>query len=186
MRALAHPARLTSIQHLLTVGPATATELGEVVGLTPSAMSYHLRALERAGLISTAPSRGDGRERVWQSNFADGWEVESFEDGSADTRAASKELMETILAMEEVEIRQWMARADQPGWLDTGWFNYTTILANQAELNELGQKITALLREYGTRERRESAPDDAVEMRASFRGYPLPPARGLAGGDVKS
>jgi DNA-binding transcriptional ArsR family regulator len=171
MRALAHPARLKAISHLSAIGPATATELGDVAGLTPSAMSYHLRALERAGLISTAPSRGDGRERVWQSNFADGWTIESFEDGSADTRAASVELMETVLAMQDVEVRQWLGRADEPGWLDTGFFVNTVIVATQEELVEIGQRIAEVLAPYHSR-RREDPPADAVKMRASFRGFP--------------
>ena len=29
-------------------------------------MSYHLRALERSGLVLRAPARGDGRERPWR------------------------------------------------------------------------------------------------------------------------
>jgi DNA-binding transcriptional ArsR family regulator len=67
MRALAHPARLTLMQHLGSVGPVTATESAEIVGLSPSATSYHLRALAKVGLIEEAPGRGDGRERRWQS-----------------------------------------------------------------------------------------------------------------------
>jgi DNA-binding transcriptional ArsR family regulator len=182
MRALAHPARIKSMSHLSSVGPATATELGEVAGLTPSAMSYHLRALERAGLISTAPSRGDGRERVWQSNFADGWTVESFGDGTADTRAASLELMETVLAMQDIEVRQWLGRADEPGWLDTGFFINTVIVVTQEELLEIGKKISGVLAPYGSRERKDP-PTEAVKMRASFRGFPSDDI--LPKGDVK-
>jgi DNA-binding transcriptional ArsR family regulator len=88
MRALAHPARITSLEHLMRGGPATATELAEVAGLTPSAMSYHLRLLERAGLITAAPGRGDGRERVWQSEQTGGWSHDSAGD-TAQTRAVS-------------------------------------------------------------------------------------------------
>ena len=43
LRALAHPARLAILQHLVLDGPATATECAEVAGLSPSACSYHLR-----------------------------------------------------------------------------------------------------------------------------------------------
>src|SRR5713226_3824820 len=45
MRALAHPARIAILQHLVVDGPATATECAEIAGLSPSACSYHLRAL---------------------------------------------------------------------------------------------------------------------------------------------
>ena len=44
MRAMAHPARLALLEHLRNSGPATATECAAVVGLSPSATSYHLRA----------------------------------------------------------------------------------------------------------------------------------------------
>ena len=66
LRAMAHPARMALLGHLADSGPATATECADVVGLSPSAVSYHLRALARAGLVEAAPGRGDGRERLWR------------------------------------------------------------------------------------------------------------------------
>src|SRR3954467_2895209 len=62
LRALAHPARLDILERLNSDGPATATECAEVVGLSPSACSYHLRALARWGLVEAADST-DRRER---------------------------------------------------------------------------------------------------------------------------
>jgi len=184
MRALAHPARLKSLQRLAAHGPATATELGEVVGLTPSAMSYHLRALERAELISKAPSRGDGRERVWQSNFPEGWGIDSMDDGTDDTRTASVELLEAVLAVEELDVRQWLSHAGEPGWLDTGAFVSTTVVVNQQELEAITRQISAVLEPYGTRQRAMAdRPSDAVSMRASFRGFPSGEA--LPEGDAK-
>ena len=58
IRALAHPARIAASDSTCsTSAAATATELGEVVGLSPSAMSYHLRLLEsrRPGGAGTDP-----------------------------------------------------------------------------------------------------------------------------------
>ncbi|MBX7269503.1 winged helix-turn-helix transcriptional regulator [Micromonospora sp. Llam7] len=64
LRALVHPARLAIMEHLAsTEGAVTATECAEAAGLSPSATSYHLRALARFGLVAEAPSRGDARER---------------------------------------------------------------------------------------------------------------------------
>src|SRR5260221_7713240 len=68
MRALAHPARLAIMEYLGGGNVATATECAQVCGLSPSATSYHLRELAKAGLIEEAPSRGDGRERVWRES----------------------------------------------------------------------------------------------------------------------
>ena len=67
IRALAHPARVAVLEKLFAGAVLTATECARVAGLTPSAMSYHLRALERFGLVGRADATGDGRERPWRA-----------------------------------------------------------------------------------------------------------------------
>src|ERR1700710_2078089 len=67
IRALAHPARLAVIEELYSGRELTATECGEIAGLGPSAMSYHLRSLEKVGIVERADSGGDGRERPWRA-----------------------------------------------------------------------------------------------------------------------
>ncbi len=67
LKALAHPARQTLIA-LLDAGEVfTATEVAERVGLSPSAVSHHLRQLEKFGLAVRAPAARDGRERPWRA-----------------------------------------------------------------------------------------------------------------------
>jgi DNA-binding transcriptional ArsR family regulator len=66
IRALAHPARMLVIDALYDQGIAlTATQAAAIAGITPSAMSYHLRALERFGIARRAADGGDARERPW-------------------------------------------------------------------------------------------------------------------------
>jgi DNA-binding transcriptional ArsR family regulator len=66
IRAIAHPARLVVIDALYDRGLAlTATAAAELAGISPSAMSYHLRALERFGMVRRAEPTADGRERPW-------------------------------------------------------------------------------------------------------------------------
>ena len=66
IRALAHPARLAVTNALFEHSRAlTATQAAKIAGVSPSAMSYHLRALEKAGIIKHAPDSNDGRERPW-------------------------------------------------------------------------------------------------------------------------
>ena len=68
MRALAHPARIAILQSLAFDGPATATECAQVADLSPSACSYHLRALARYGLVEEDPaSAPDARYRPWRA-----------------------------------------------------------------------------------------------------------------------
>ena len=51
LRATAHPIRLRLLS-LLTAAPASAAEAGRELGLSQATASYHLRVLERVGLIS--------------------------------------------------------------------------------------------------------------------------------------
>ena len=68
IRALAHAARLEVISELYSTQVSrTATELAAQTGLTPSAMSYHLRALEKWGIVEPAATSGDARERRWRA-----------------------------------------------------------------------------------------------------------------------
>jgi AcrR family transcriptional regulator/DNA-binding transcriptional ArsR family regulator len=66
-RVLAHAARVGILNRLIAEGPATATECAGVVGLSPSACSYHMRTLLRYGFVRAASQRADGRQRVWQA-----------------------------------------------------------------------------------------------------------------------
>src|SRR5436309_14784457 len=66
LRALAHPARLAVVDALYQGLERTSSELAELTGLSPSAMSYHLRALERWGVVERGEPREDGRERPWR------------------------------------------------------------------------------------------------------------------------
>jgi DNA-binding transcriptional ArsR family regulator len=60
LAALAHPQRLGIFRLLVRKGPngLAAYEIAEAVGASPTAASFHLKELDRAGLIH---SRRDGR-----------------------------------------------------------------------------------------------------------------------------
>lgn len=66
LRALAHPARQRVLTELFSGEVLTATEAARLCDLTPSAMSYHLRALEKWGIVERDES-ADGRERPWRA-----------------------------------------------------------------------------------------------------------------------
>ncbi|CAO0828107.1 hypothetical protein SMICM17S_04788 [Streptomyces microflavus] len=66
LKALWHPLRLRILRHLSTAGPATSTTLAAALGENTGTLSYHLRMLERSGLIEDIPERSTGRERWWR------------------------------------------------------------------------------------------------------------------------
>lgn len=67
LKALSHPARRRLINELAAGRVLTATEASELVGLSPSAVSHHLRALARYGFAERAETGEDGRERPWRA-----------------------------------------------------------------------------------------------------------------------
>ena len=70
IRALAHDARQRVIEVLYgEQRPRTATELAALTGLSPSAMSYHLRALEKWGVVERSADDGDARNRPWRASW---------------------------------------------------------------------------------------------------------------------
>src|SRR6187402_628900 len=66
LRALAHPLRIRILDELSMYGPLTASGLGERLGESSGATSYHLRQLEKHGLVREDTTRGNARERWWE------------------------------------------------------------------------------------------------------------------------
>lgn len=168
---MAHPARVVALTHLMHVGDATATELGELVGLSASAMSYHLRILERAGLAETAASRGDGRERVWRSVHS-GINMDNDVEASPEMQRASVEFLEAFLMAQELSARQFLvAAADDADRLNRSHFVEAVLSLTPDELAELGVAVQALTAPYIKRKRTDT-PDDAREYSMVYRVFP--------------
>jgi DNA-binding transcriptional ArsR family regulator len=175
MRALAHPARLTLLEHLEHLGQsgaATATECAGVVGLSPSAVSYHLRALARAGLVEAAPGRGDSRERLWRRT-AERYEIADVSGLGPEAREALQELLESLLAWDESRARRYLARIDDEPkeWQDAAFFASTTLLVTAEELQALGRAVQELLEPY-RQGSRAGAPDGARAVSVVVRALP--------------
>src|SRR5580693_3114647 len=65
LRALAHPVRIALIEALTLRGAMTATEVGELIGESPTTCSFHLRQLAKYGFVEEAGG-GKGRARPWR------------------------------------------------------------------------------------------------------------------------
>jgi DNA-binding transcriptional ArsR family regulator len=176
MRALAHPARLAILEHLTANGgEITATEAAELVGLSPSATSYHLRALAKVNMIQDAPSRGDGRERVYtagpprQIDFS----AEIDRDDPAG-RAAEELLIDAVLDRAEARVRAWRARInDEPReWYDAAVINESVVTVTPDELRELVDGLIDKIRLF-RRANRADVPEGARTVSIQLRAIPL-------------
>ncbi|GAA5177444.1 helix-turn-helix domain-containing protein [Rugosimonospora acidiphila] len=173
MRAMSHPARIQILEHLSQNGPSTATECAEIVGLSPSATSYHLRALAKVGLIEEAPGRGDARERVWRSTVAGGYSVDAGVDATPEARAAEDGLISTFLAWEDAQTRKFLARrmSEPAEWQRAVQLSQMAILVTADELKALGGAIEELVRQYRKRDRVDPPPD-ARTVSVMLRAFP--------------
>src|SRR5690606_10755048 len=67
LKAIAHPLRTRLLGLLRADGPATAAQLGRVLGESSGSTSYHLRQLERYGFVTDDEEQPSGRERRWRA-----------------------------------------------------------------------------------------------------------------------
>ena len=148
MRALAHPARLAILTRLQE-GPGTATEVAEVVGVTPSAASYHLRMLAKYGFVEDAPARGDGRERLWRHGGS-GLTVSPEADDLPEVRSAKELLIKIVRDQAADEMTRALDNHDREPqeWRDASIFHRTVLLVDAEELKRLSEQIDELFAPY--------------------------------------
>lgn len=89
-------------------GPATATMLARRLGESSGQTSYHLRQLERHGLVEDDPAHVGGRERWWR---AVGFTVDGgamLADPATTTQAQA--LVRSVVADQARTLGEWAAR----------------------------------------------------------------------------
>jgi DNA-binding transcriptional ArsR family regulator len=171
IRALAHPARLAVIDELYSGRELTATECAEIAGLSPSAMSYHLRSLQKVGIVERAESTGDGRERPWRAAGAY-LQVDSTSGGAGEL-AASAALGSTVLRRTVELFDSYLARrsSEPPEWLDAVEASYGQLWLTPDEAKEIGRQFVDLATKYRGR-KSGKRPDAARRMRLAVMLFP--------------
>ncbi|HET7531296.1 MAG TPA: winged helix-turn-helix domain-containing protein [Mycobacteriales bacterium] len=161
IRALAHPARLAILERLASGGPATATECAEVTGQSPSACSYHLRALAKWGLVDESEGL-DRRERRWAVR---GPFVIGDHDGPrrADVAAAEHVLTAQVLDRATARALAWLDGSDDEPreWRDAAVIGTRALRLTPQELTALLQDVDRLCAPYAARARGDVDAGDA-------------------------
>ncbi len=149
IRALAHPARVVAIDALYGGATLTATECAELAGLSPSAMSYHLRALERAGVVRRADPPGDGRQRPWEA-AGRALMVDATLGGataSPATRAAEGATLSALMDLDREAALRWLVDPDRD-WSDNAVYQRSRLVLTEQEAVDLEAAINALVTPY--------------------------------------
>ena len=169
MRALAHPTRLAVLEHLHEEGSATATQVAEACGESPSACSYHLRARARWGLVEEAPG-GRGRERPWR--LAARSVTFSSTRGTQEQVAAASLLRRTVLERDDRVLGEFLEREHELAeeWQEAAGFGNGVLHLTLDELNDLQRELAGLLRAYY----RPGRAEGTKRVDIIFRALPKP------------
>jgi DNA-binding transcriptional ArsR family regulator len=145
IRALAHPARLTIVDELYQGTERTASELAELTGLSPSAMSYHLRALERWGVVERGKARADARQRPWR---ASGRSLSFVSD--ADSAAAVDVIAAGYLQQLRDELRRWalVERDETATWREAAGVRRSFLWLTEDEVGSFSTELRAVVDKY--------------------------------------
>ncbi|QYF89287.1 helix-turn-helix transcriptional regulator [Arthrobacter sp. PAMC25284] len=179
IRALAHAARLEVISELYSTQVSrTATELAAQTGLTPSAMSYHLRALKKWGIVLPADTTGDARERRWK---AAGTEVSINSGGGV----AGPEFAVLDLELDAfrrrvnayASARDGRRRRGEPADTSAVVLASNVLYLTQSQRTELSGRLFDLLKDYEPKDP-DRVPEDA--QRTATLWSMIPDDRGPA------
>jgi DNA-binding transcriptional ArsR family regulator len=146
LEALAHPVRLDLLTHLISAGPATASDCARAVGDTPSNCSYHLRTLARHGLVQREAS-GDRRQRPWRATIT-GFAIDPVADPASPEGRGAAAVLSASVALEQRRLRDHLSHRDR---LDLRWRGADlsatyTLRATPEQVRALGRRLDALIR----------------------------------------
>jgi DNA-binding transcriptional ArsR family regulator len=165
IRALAHPARLAILEALTAGEELTATELAAVTGLSPSATSYHLKALAKWGLVEAGQARADGRDRPWK---ATGRSVEMDSAIPGRTAPAEMAILSTFLDRNRVLAAEFLTSqaSEPPEWRDVVELASTDYWMTADEVVKAAQAMRDALAPFAQRQR-SARPDGSRRVRIS-------------------
>ncbi|MGZ4530857.1 MAG: winged helix-turn-helix domain-containing protein [Oryzihumus sp.] len=168
IRAVAHPARQRIIDELYGGTTLTATDAARLCGLTPSAMSYHLRALEQWGIIVRDNATADGRERPWRAP-ARSLHISSQAQAGA-SKVAAKAFAAAFIGPFLEDLESWAA-SDRNGRKGSDMAK-DRLWLSQEEAAELNREVKALLERFGKGRTPDRHPEGAKAVTVFWSLFP--------------
>ncbi|MET9435222.1 winged helix-turn-helix domain-containing protein [Streptomyces sp. NPDC006551] len=170
LRGLAHPLRIQLLRALRHRGPATASQLAELLGESSGATSYHLRQLAAHGFVEDDPERGKGRERWWKAaQQGHVFDESLYKNPDPEVRGAVELYLHEIATIHTQELSTWIGTRDEweEEWTVASDISDFTLHITPAQLRELDQKIHDLIAGYA-----KATPSDAERVRVHLHAFP--------------
>jgi DNA-binding transcriptional ArsR family regulator len=173
LRAVADVLRVQIIETLLDQ-PMTVTQLGDLLGMAPAKIHYHVRELEKVGLLQLVETREKGGilEKYYQPVARDfSVSNELFMSASSDdSLAATGAWIDQVKSSFQRAFRASLEQKDEQPFLVLG---SGRIYATAEEHKEIAKKIVDLFKSY---ENRRGIEGEQLAM-FTLIGYPLPPSQ---------
>lgn len=187
LKSLAHPLRVRIYDELSAYGPLTASGLAERLGESSGATSYHLRQLERAGLVREDETRGKGRERWWERRPGSIAipDARSLPPGSAE-RLAVKLVEDEWFRAREQNFHEYTAEGELvfgPEWLDVATSDTINLRLTPEQLHGLVADLDTVLLKYIAAYKRTPSPGSRP-VQIHINAFPL--VRGEPTGEPSS
>jgi len=174
LKGLTHPLRAQLLEVLSALGPATASQLGERLGESSGATSYHLRILEKHGFVQEDATRGTGRERYWERTPVGlTLNVTDFEPNSAGRAAA--ETVEREWERSRAGLLDEFTRRGPTDlskeWYDATALNTINVQLTKEELTEFVREVEAVFERWMTTHRTPTPGSRPVQ--SHFNAFPV-------------
>lgn len=183
LRGLAHPVRLKIVGLLRAEGPATATRLAARLGINSGATSYHLRQLALHGFVVEAPDLGTGRDRWWRAAHRTTWYDPTAVGG--DSRELGEAYLRTVARLYADRMLEAVAEMSTlpDAWQEAGTLSDYVFRLTPAELEQLIEDVSVVLRRYRRIDPEAVAPEGTAPVAFQFQAFPLPGAPGVEAPD---
>ncbi|WP_432478812.1 ArsR/SmtB family transcription factor [Nocardioides sp. GXQ0305] len=170
LRVLAHPLRSRLLSQLRLHGPATATDLAEVLETNTGATSYHLRKLESVGLV-TDTGTGEGKRRVWEASTRGHQYTPSDFIGDVEAEASLSWLTRHYQDTLAERVERWAEVSPQwpAAWRDTLGSGDDGVRVTSDQARAMWDEIQEVTRRY-----REAGADDPDAIRVLVWTHLLP------------
>ncbi len=180
LRALSHPVRIQLMEALGMHGTMTATQVGELIGESPTTCSFHLRQLAKYGFVEEAGG-GKGRARPWRI-AGESLQLTST-PGDTESELAAEALGRLIQDRQVSRYRTWRdTRHSYPEeWRRAATNSEHLIYLTAAELRQLNEDIAQMIdSRFGHRYfRPEESPPGSLPVEIQLTDYPVAPPRQL-------
>ena len=180
LRVLTSRFRMRLFSLLFRVGPVTVSELARRMDADPGQVSYHLRQLQKHGLIEDVPELArDSRER-WVRSAMHGLVVDSdFEAPEARAVVQAWTSQWVIDQFERLRDFERTHKALPEDWQNVAFGSSRHLRLTKDELTQLGDQLNAVVEPWRelTRSRVESneAPPDTRPIFIFYHAFPEEP-----------